>query len=199
MILHKWIYTYISAPHIRQCENVILKSQLAAGRRRPIGFLKLQIIFCKRATNYRVFLRDMTCKDKASHGSSTPCTKLTVYNYCRADSWENLTGVFATEFQLQHTATHCNAMQYNATRCNTLQHTATHCNKHIRFGISIASHCYTLLHAVTNCNTLQHVATHCNRHIRHWISIPGCPSHRWLSEYEYLYIYTYLMSQEYGL
>jgi len=40
------------------------------GWRRPIGYLKLQVIFCKRATNYGALLREMTCKDKASCGSS---------------------------------------------------------------------------------------------------------------------------------
>ena len=44
------------------------------GWRRPIGCLKLQAIFRKIATNYRALLRRMTSKDKASYGSSTPCT-----------------------------------------------------------------------------------------------------------------------------
>jgi len=30
--------------------------------------------------------------------------------------------------ELQHTATHCNALQRTAIRCNTLHHTAAHCN-----------------------------------------------------------------------
>ena len=29
------------------------------------------------------------------------------------------------DYQLQHTATHCNTLQHTATHCNTLQHTAT--------------------------------------------------------------------------
>jgi len=33
-----------------------------AGWRRPIGCLELQVIFCKRATNYRGILRKMTYK-----------------------------------------------------------------------------------------------------------------------------------------
>ena len=45
------------------------------GWRRPIGCLKLQVIFRKRATNYRALLRKMTCKDKASYDSTPPCTK----------------------------------------------------------------------------------------------------------------------------
>jgi len=42
------------------------------GWRRPIGCLKLQVIFCKRATNYRAILRKMPCTDEASHGTSPP-------------------------------------------------------------------------------------------------------------------------------
>jgi len=41
---------------------------------RPTACRKLQVIFHKRATNYRDFWRKMTCKDKASYGSSPPCT-----------------------------------------------------------------------------------------------------------------------------
>jgi len=41
--------------------------------RRPIGCLKLQVIFRKRATNSRALWRKMTSKDKASYGSSPPC------------------------------------------------------------------------------------------------------------------------------
>ena len=41
--------------------------------RRPIGCITLQVIFRKRATNYRALLWEMTCKDKGSHGSLPPC------------------------------------------------------------------------------------------------------------------------------
>jgi len=44
------------------------------GWRRPIGCLKLQVIYRKKATNYRALLRKMTWKDMASYGSSPPCT-----------------------------------------------------------------------------------------------------------------------------
>ena len=43
------------------------------GWRRCIGCLKVQVIFCKRATNYRALLRNMTCEDKASYDSTPPC------------------------------------------------------------------------------------------------------------------------------
>jgi len=37
------------------------------------GCLKLQVIFRKRANNYRALLREMTSEDKASYGSFAPC------------------------------------------------------------------------------------------------------------------------------
>ena len=43
------------------------------GWRRPIGCLKLQVIFRKRATNYSALLRKMTYEDKASYESTPPC------------------------------------------------------------------------------------------------------------------------------
>jgi len=42
-------------------------------RQRPIGCLKMQVVFRKKATNYRALLRKMTYKGKASYGSSPPC------------------------------------------------------------------------------------------------------------------------------
>jgi len=46
------------------------------GWRRLVGCLKLQVIFRKRATNYRALVRKMTYEDKASYGSSPPCTSI---------------------------------------------------------------------------------------------------------------------------
>ena len=43
------------------------------GWRRLIGCFKLQVIFRKRATNYRALLRKMTYQDKASYDSTPPC------------------------------------------------------------------------------------------------------------------------------
>ena len=39
-----------------------------------MGCLKLQVIFCKRATNYRALLRKMIYEDKASYESTPPCS-----------------------------------------------------------------------------------------------------------------------------
>jgi len=46
------------------------------GCRKPIGCLQLQVSFRKRDTIYRAFLRKMTCKNKASDGSSPPCREM---------------------------------------------------------------------------------------------------------------------------
>jgi len=47
--------------------------RLNTGWRRPIGCLELQVIFRKRATNYRAPVRKITCKDKASYWCAPPC------------------------------------------------------------------------------------------------------------------------------
>jgi len=43
------------------------------GWRRLIGCLKVQVIFRKRATNYRALLRKMTYEDQVSYDSTPPC------------------------------------------------------------------------------------------------------------------------------
>ena len=53
----------------------------STGWRRPIGYLKLQVIFCRRATNWRVLLQKMSCKDKASCAFTPPCVGYDV-RYC---------------------------------------------------------------------------------------------------------------------
>jgi len=57
--------------------NLLPLSEFASiwctGWRRPIGCLKLQVIFRKRATDYRAHLQKMTYEDKASYDSTLPC------------------------------------------------------------------------------------------------------------------------------
>jgi len=55
-------------------ENVSAGRISCTGWRRPIGCLKLQVIFRKRATNYRALWQKMTYEDKASYDSTPPCT-----------------------------------------------------------------------------------------------------------------------------
>ena len=64
-ILYIYIYMYINP-------IMVLVQEAGTGWRRPIGCLWLQVIFRKRATNYRAFLQKMNHKDKASYGSSPP-------------------------------------------------------------------------------------------------------------------------------
>jgi len=45
----------------------------STGRRTPLGCFKLQVIFRKRATNYRVLMRKVTNEDKAVYDSTPPC------------------------------------------------------------------------------------------------------------------------------
>ena len=66
------LYTYVC---VYTCIYLLLHSQ-GTGFRRLIGCLKLQVIFRKRATNYRALLRKIPCEDKTSYGSSPPCTVL---------------------------------------------------------------------------------------------------------------------------
>jgi len=48
-------------------------------RQKNVGCLKLQVIFRKKATNYRALLRKMTYEDKASYGSLSPFTYIYIY------------------------------------------------------------------------------------------------------------------------
>ena len=117
------------------CERA---SFIRTGWRKPIGCLKLQVIFRKRATNYRALLRKMIYKDKVSYDSTPPCTWHGSFLCDRIDShvWRNAFKC-VTWYILQHTATHC----------NTLQHTATHCNMcdMIHSAIAIVPMCRSLL------------------------------------------------------
>jgi len=76
----KEAYQMLSLLCIQKISNVAYVFQvssrrchLCTGWQRPIGCHKLQVIFCKRAINYRGLLGKMTFKHKASCGSSPPC------------------------------------------------------------------------------------------------------------------------------
>ena len=138
----------------------ILLSQMClygTGWRRCIGCLKTdksQVYFRKRATNSRVLLRKMICKDGTSYDYAPPCTRGSTYKcFCRA-----LLQTALYHITLRHTATHYNMLQHTATPCNTLQHTATHC---ITLHHTV-SHCNTPQITAPHCNILQHTATRCN-------------------------------------
>jgi len=57
------------------------------GWRRLIGCLKLQVIFFKRATNYRAVLRKMSYEDVASYDPTPPCIQHQRHTYTSAHSY----------------------------------------------------------------------------------------------------------------
>ena len=63
----------LSEHRLKSHQNIFARTINVTGWRRPIGCLKLQVIFRKRAINSRALLRKITYKDKASYGSSPPC------------------------------------------------------------------------------------------------------------------------------
>jgi len=68
------------------------------GWQRCIGRLKLQVTFRKRATKYRSLLRKITYQDKASYGSSPPCTSF---------SWTFMFQLWTFMFQLFNSVYSC--------------------------------------------------------------------------------------------
>jgi len=86
------------------------------GWRRPTRCLKLQIIFGKRATNYRALLRKITYKDKASYAFSPPCNTLYWYS-SRSSAVAVRDVIFFPPLYVCHDAftcvTWCELYQYN--------------------------------------------------------------------------------------
>ena len=85
------------------------------GWRRPIGCLKLQIIFRKRATNYRALLRNMSYTDKTSCESSPPCMQF-------RDGTASL-AIYGRRTR------HCLILSEFAILCFVFLHTHTHTQK----------------------------------------------------------------------
>ena len=68
--VHTYLHMYI---YVWYKDIYALVMTVDTGWRRLIGCLKLQVIFRKRATNYRALLRKITYEDKASYDSTPPC------------------------------------------------------------------------------------------------------------------------------
>ena len=66
------------------------------GWRRCIGCLKLQVIFRKRATNYRALFRKMIYEDKASYDSTPPCMNETKTFTCTDKNMSHVTHMSET-------------------------------------------------------------------------------------------------------
>jgi len=91
------------------------------GWRRRRGCLKLQVIFRRRATNYRALLRKMTYKDKTCCGSTPPCTCIPLIR--------------------KHRVNRTNAMNVYTCAC-TRTRTHTHTLPHARVRHMWESHAY---------------------------------------------------------
>jgi len=63
--------------------SYIVLATRSTGWRRPIGCLKLQVIFRKRATNCRALWREMTSTGKDAYGSSPLSSKQTCVSFLR--------------------------------------------------------------------------------------------------------------------
>ena len=100
-------------PHISIHTQLHSPTHDTTGWRRLIGCLKLQVIFRKRATNYRALLWKMKCTDKASYISSPPCTKPL-----------DETLRICTRSYTPYTLTHSSPLTYTTTctHSNTLTH-----------------------------------------------------------------------------
>ena len=88
-------------------QRVVLSAELhfGTGWRRLVGCLKVQIIFRKRATNYRALLRKMTYEDKSSYDSTPPCIK-----GCDAECYSLLQCVSVCCSVLQCVAVFCSVL-----------------------------------------------------------------------------------------
>jgi len=87
---------------------------IQTGWRRPIGCVKLQVIFRKRATNHRALWWKMTYKDKASYGSLPPCMNALFH---------------AREYVVWHTHTHTDASCHSII--STHMNASCHAHEHV--------------------------------------------------------------------
>jgi len=152
-IHYKIFYAYTTSLEkifIRKHKNMC-KGILNMGWQRPIGCLKLQVIFCKRATNYGALLRKMTYKDKASYGSSlpyiydiVPCHMYThtlsprhtyTYVYIHTHTYIFMYDIVPTSTSCPHTHKH--------TRTRIYKHTHTHTHTQIYIHEHVYIHTYT--------------------------------------------------------
>jgi len=123
--VHMRVCIYIHAHlHVSTAAMNSKNTRRITGWRRHIRCLKLQVIFRKRATNYRALLWKMTCEDKASYASLPPwsskrvvwiffykCSCSCIHTYHRVAG-----SIFLLVADMCITATYCNTLQHTATR-----------------------------------------------------------------------------------
>ena len=111
------------------------------GWRKPIRCLKLHIIFCKRATNYRALLRKKTYKDMAFYDSTQPCTYNHIYTHiCRYQS-PNVHKFLMNMHTYIHICACMNIGMHNTKIHLSIRiHTGTHHSLHLHIFIFMQIH-----------------------------------------------------------
>ena len=118
--------------------DILRRNNCDTGWRRPIGCLKLQVIFHHRAIDYGALLRKMTYEDKASYGSSPPCSVLYRGRYAMIDASGTATHAAthadqnALHCALQHALRHTSQQPLQPTRQHLLQHALQHIVSRVR-------------------------------------------------------------------
>jgi len=108
-----WVYVYKFIVHECTCN---FSGNCHTGWRRPIGCLGLQVIFRKRATNYRALLQKITYKDKASYGSS-PLSYVHIVNKCT----HNFLNIFSHIKIFLNIFSHINIWKYKTCTLTNIQ------------------------------------------------------------------------------
>jgi len=140
------------------CKRDMTQSKMSGtmvdtGWRKLIRSSKLQIIFHKRATKYRSFLRKMTYKDKGSYESSPLCI-LAIDNPFSLFQFQTH---FLVWF-LPRKVPCCSVLQCVAVRCSALQCVAVCCR-----ALQCVAVCCSVLQCVAVCcSVLQCVAVRCS-------------------------------------
>jgi len=118
---HEWVMvqTWIESCQTRDevMSHICMGAEpCESGWRTCKGYLKLQVTFRKRATNYRALLWKMTCKDKASYASWPPCTMWTghslhelshvarVHKSLRTCAWAKISQLVVSHIWMSHVA-----------------------------------------------------------------------------------------------
>jgi len=74
-LTHTTSFATVASPFLSfELHSATPPSASRTGWRRLVRCLKVQVIFRKRANNYRALLRKMTYEDKASYDSTPPCS-----------------------------------------------------------------------------------------------------------------------------
>jgi len=130
------------------CTNVVCTT----GWRGLKRCFKLQIIFRKRGTNDRALLPKMTCKDKASYGSSPPCIRVLQPMGLGHPVW------------CSAVALSCRATSHSARDCSSCASAAqnyfTQCSWQMK--ILRETHEYGVCSNWCSAANLQPTATHCD-------------------------------------